>query len=113
VRGPFDIVDRMALNNPASSALESSITRPSSPMVATFNGYNRNFLPRSNSIITYLHYDNHSRGTGVGNSNNNLLGDRSGVLLNKEREDLCWDCLFMVCGGTGIAPMLQLVSYKL
>ena len=44
--------------------------------------------------------------------NNILNSKRSGILLNKERENLCWDVLFMVCGGTGLTPMLQLVSCK-
>ena len=103
MRGPFDVAERMT-NNPALPP-----ETPASPMVSTF----RNFMPRSNSILTYLQYENHGRGTGVGNSHSgvNILGDRSGVLLNRERADLCWDCLFMVCGGTGITPMLQLVSY--
>jgi hypothetical protein len=111
VRGPFDIAERMSNNQAPSLPLETA-TRPSSPLVSTFSGISRSFMPRSNSILTYLQYENHSRGTGVGNSHTggSSLGDRSGILLNREREDLCWDCLFMVCGGTGITPMLQLVS---
>ena len=31
------------------------------------------------------------------------------VLLNPDSEDGCWDILFMICGGTGITPMIQLV----
>jgi hypothetical protein len=28
-------------------------------------------------------------------------------LINPDSEDGCWDELFMICGGTGITPMLQ------
>src|SRR2546429_124775 len=86
---------------PTSStlALESStITRPSSPILSSF---------RPSGI-----YTRNSQADNKGNDDYNILGGRSGILLNKEREDLCWDCLFMVCGGTGITPMLQLVSYN-
>jgi hypothetical protein len=31
------------------------------------------------------------------------------ILLNPDSEDGCWDILFMICGGTGITPMIQLV----
>ncbi|CAG8713040.1 261_t:CDS:2, partial [Acaulospora morrowiae] len=33
------------------------------------------------------------------------------VLLNPKSPDGCWDILFMICGGTGLAPMLQMVQY--
>ncbi|RHZ69451.1 hypothetical protein Glove_283g157 [Diversispora epigaea] len=33
------------------------------------------------------------------------------ILLNQKSIDGCWDALFMVCGGTGITPMLQMVQY--
>ena len=31
------------------------------------------------------------------------------ALLNRDSKDGCWDIVFMICGGTGIAPMIQLV----
>src|SRR4051794_12910919 len=31
------------------------------------------------------------------------------ILLNPNSEDGCWDVLFMICGGTGVTPMIQLV----
>ena len=31
------------------------------------------------------------------------------VLLNPNSSDGCWDILFMICGGSGITPMIQLV----
>ena len=31
------------------------------------------------------------------------------VLLNPNSSDGCWDVLFMICGGTGITPIIQLV----
>jgi hypothetical protein len=127
VRGPFDIADRMSNNNnqAPSTTLEppNTLTRPSSPIVSSF-GFNFNrgmadYIIRPNAFSTYFQYENHHKGyssipgnSDSGESNNNeSLGNRTGVLLNKERKDLCWDCLFMVCGGTGITPMIQLVRH--
>ncbi|CAI2166612.1 17006_t:CDS:2 [Funneliformis geosporum] len=136
VRGPFDIADRMshATLPPSIKPTGSIISRPSSPSATSPNRAgndarmiggrdgrdNRSFnqqpsmydMSRGNSIYN----------SGIGNSNNiggnnnylnNILDGRSGILLNKEREDLCWEHLFMVCGGTGITPMLQLIQYHL
>jgi hypothetical protein len=120
VRGPFDIADRMTTNYQApSTTLEppNTLTRPSSPMISSFGFNGLDYMIRPNNFSTYFQYENHHKGYSIGNSNSNesnnnvILGDRTGVLLNKEREDLCWDCLFMVCGGTGITPMIQMVSY--
>ncbi|CAI2178890.1 18227_t:CDS:10 [Funneliformis geosporum] len=111
VRGPFDIANRMVL-----PILETNIlTRPSSPSLGETNKNLSIYdLRKSHSIATYLQQN------GIVNTlynsdvdNNNLLEGRSGILLNKEREDLCWDYLFMVCCGTGIAPMLQLIQYHM
>jgi hypothetical protein len=119
VRGPFDIADRTTSSTNTSAVdANSIITRPSSANSnsrPTFNTFNRNaykdykdFIKRSNSIVSL--YDNNPKFNSIVNSD---FGKRSGILFNKEREDLYWDHLFMVCGGTGIAPMLQLVSYRL
>ncbi|PKK70320.1 ferredoxin reductase-like protein [Rhizophagus irregularis] len=35
------------------------------------------------------------------------------ILLNSLSNDKCWDVLFMIAGGTGITPMLQLIKYHL
>ncbi|CAG8632078.1 25349_t:CDS:2 [Dentiscutata erythropus] len=35
------------------------------------------------------------------------------LLMNHRRDDKCWDCLFLICGGTGITPGLQLIQYHL
>ncbi|GBC06036.1 hypothetical protein RclHR1_06580008 [Rhizophagus clarus] len=35
------------------------------------------------------------------------------VLLNPNSGDGCWDILFMICRGTGITPMLQLIEYHI
>ena len=32
------------------------------------------------------------------------------ILLNPLSDDGCWDVLFMIAGGTGLTPMLQLVG---
>ncbi|GBC06142.1 hypothetical protein RclHR1_06650002 [Rhizophagus clarus] len=34
-------------------------------------------------------------------------------LLNPDSKDGCWEELFMICWGTGITPMLQLIKYHL
>ncbi|GBC07612.1 hypothetical protein RclHR1_07570008 [Rhizophagus clarus] len=101
VRGPFDVADRRTYFS-APSPIFDSIARPSSA-----NSHTRSFSKG-------LHIDYIKRPNGIDNNQmNNILGKRSGILLNKERKDLCWDCLFMVCGGTGITPMLQLIQYHL
>ncbi|CAJ0900786.1 1422_t:CDS:10 [Entrophospora sp. SA101] len=33
------------------------------------------------------------------------------ILLNPLSQDGCWDVLFMICGGTGLTPMLQLINH--
>ena len=71
---------------------------PSSPLSSTFY--------RDSIAIMSSHHEIQENPA----FNGILDSERSGMLLNSEREDLCWDCLFMVCGGTGITPMLQLVS---
>lgn len=38
-----------------------------------------------------------------------VIADKA--LLNPNSDDGCWDILFMICRGTGITPMLQLVNY--
>ena len=96
VRGPFDIASRM-IYLPSMSSSESETSRP----------------PSQNSHGFYKGHGKKSIDIQENPMFNNILNSkRSGVLLNKERGDLCWDVLFMVCGGTGITPMLQLVSYK-
>ncbi|CAG8624350.1 25369_t:CDS:10 [Dentiscutata erythropus] len=35
----------------------------------------------------------------------------SNPLLNPDSVDGCWDTLFMLCGGSGLSPMLQLIDY--
>ncbi|CAG8440194.1 7816_t:CDS:10 [Funneliformis mosseae] len=108
VRGPFDIADRMSQISSSPTLKPASVnSRPSSPTYLSVNDarkYNNNFgIKSSNSINTQLNPSNKY----------SLLDGRSGILLNKERADLCWDYLFMVCGGTGITPMLQLIQYHM
>ncbi|PKC11241.1 heme peroxidase [Rhizophagus irregularis] len=40
-----------------------------------------------------------------------VIADKA--LLNPNSDDGCWDILFMICRGTGITPMLQLIEYHL
>ncbi|CAG8483908.1 9443_t:CDS:2, partial [Racocetra persica] len=42
-----------------------------------------------------------------------LLFTPKGSLLNPNSIDGCWDELYMIAGGTGVTPMLQLIRYHL
>ncbi|RIB16729.1 hypothetical protein C2G38_1487788 [Gigaspora rosea] len=57
---------------------------------------------------------------GIDRRMNDLFSRQSISLLNSNsllnynpllNNDGCWDTLFMLCGGTGISPMLQLIDY--
>src|SRR5437016_4541370 len=88
----------------------SIISRPSSPsLTSPTHAYatgikqrSQHTMSRGQSVFSYSG-SNIQSGHGLNNLNQ-ILDGRSGILLNKEREDLCWDHLFMVCGGTGITP---------
>ncbi|CAG8663617.1 4652_t:CDS:10 [Rhizophagus irregularis] len=45
--------------------------------------------------------------------NNQPLSISNCILLNPNNPNGCWDNLFMICGGSGITPMLQLIHYHL
>jgi hypothetical protein len=108
VRGPFDLSDRMS--QPSSPSI--NIKAPSIMSSPSLSAYTEN---KQHSLYGGISRGNSIHHSAIGNINHGgsiLLDGRSGILLNKEREDLCWDHLFMVCGGTGITPMLQLVSYR-
>ncbi|CAG8745603.1 5557_t:CDS:2, partial [Dentiscutata heterogama] len=49
--------------------------------------------------------------TKLCNTYTRLTGKTS--LLNPDSPDGCWDELYMIAGGTGITPMLQLIKYYL
>ncbi|GBC41947.2 heme peroxidase [Rhizophagus irregularis DAOM 181602=DAOM 197198] len=126
VRGPFDIADRMVQVSSPSLKPASIHSRPSSPPLPSPNTGNDNFSAIYSDKIKqrsqygsirggqslYSFGDSNIQGYNL-NTYDHLLEGRSGILLNKEREDLCWDHLFMVCGGTGITPMLQLIQYHM
>ncbi len=127
VRGPFDIADRMYMSTQISSARinmspTSPVIRPSSPnstvnimygggnlihsaTLMRKNSINHNFNPNHNYQPSHFGLD-----SVYGDENYSVNGSNR-VLLNPAREDQCWDILFMVCGGTGLTPMLQLVCY--
>ncbi|CAG8500457.1 21044_t:CDS:2 [Cetraspora pellucida] len=42
-----------------------------------------------------------------------MLPTKKSSLLNPDSPDGCWDELYMIAGGTGITPMLQLIKYHL
>jgi len=129
VRGPFDIADRMSQVSSPSLKPVSIISRPSSPSLTSqthaFATGNDKYASRpdikqrsqGSSLSmgqSMYNYSGSNIQSGYNLNNlNHILDGRSGILLNKEREDLCWDHLFMVCGGTGITPMLQLIQYHM
>ncbi|CAG8501913.1 16490_t:CDS:10 [Funneliformis mosseae] len=141
VRGPFDVADRMytppqVSPYQASKIPTSPIIRPSSPN-STANlmyGNSNTSLARSATLLRQNSVSNIQRNYQPSNfgldsvygdesysvngnseahqpSNGGVINNR--VLLNPAREDQCWDTLFMVCGGTGLTPMLQLIQYHL
>lgn len=80
VRGPFDISNRI-----------SPVLSPSSPSSSNLSPSNLN--PHLSKYLS-RYYEPSPRH----------------ILLNSLSNDKCWDVLFMIAGGTGITPMLQLVS---
>ncbi|CAG8548792.1 12902_t:CDS:10 [Cetraspora pellucida] len=85
VRGPFDVSDRHSSN--VAPTLANPLSRKTSILSPT-----RSYTP-------YAHY---TKFTGAKTS-----------LLNPDSPDGCWDELYMIAGGTGITPMLQLIKYYL
>ncbi|CAB4425485.1 unnamed protein product [Rhizophagus irregularis] len=84
VRGPFDISNQI-----------SPILSPSSPNSSNLSPSNLNPSHLSRYLSRY--YEPSPRH----------------ILLNSLSNDKCWDVLFMIAGGTGITPMLQLIKYHL
>ncbi|CAI2171547.1 10820_t:CDS:2 [Funneliformis geosporum] len=70
----------------------------------------RNYQPSNFGLDSVYGDENYSvNGSSDQTLNGGVINNR--VLLNPAREDQCWDILFMVCGGTGLTPMIQLVCY--
>ncbi|CAG8437036.1 1228_t:CDS:2 [Scutellospora calospora] len=97
VRGPFDVSERIE-QHPITNSDLTGLRRRLRHSVSS------KLFPKSNTAYSgygsVLSSDEHSQ-------------TPSRVLLNQSREDKCWDCLFLVCGGTGITPALQLIQYHL
>ncbi|CAI2162866.1 6642_t:CDS:2, partial [Funneliformis geosporum] len=83
-RGPFDVSDRNGLSSLYQGETINTSMRRSSILMPTSPTYKTKFVSPSKSS-----------------------------LLNPNSFDRCWDELFMICGGTGITPMLQLIRYHL
>jgi hypothetical protein len=119
VRGPFDIAERMNVQSSLSQITTSPTIRPTSP-----NLVRSGTLMRQNSVNNVVINPHHSyqpsnygldsvfgdESRSIYGTNSNSGASQSKILLNPARRDQCWDILFMVCGGTGLTPMLQLVS---
>ncbi|GBB83499.1 hypothetical protein RclHR1_10200006 [Rhizophagus clarus] len=124
VRGPFDIAERM---NVQSSLLQTNLSPTSPTIVPTSPNLVRRgtTLARKNSVNNVVinpHQSYQPSNFGLdsvfGDENRSVYGTNSNngasqprILLNPARGDQCWDVLFMVCGGTGLTPMLQLIQY--
>ncbi|CAG8616434.1 4520_t:CDS:10, partial [Gigaspora margarita] len=87
-RGPFDVCDRN------KSYLASTMIEPLSPAQKKII-----FSPKKL-------YTPYSRLIGA-------LPTAKTSLLNPDSPDGCWDELYMIAGGTGITPMLQLIKHHL
>jgi hypothetical protein len=122
VRGPFDVSERMyiptqVLSSQASLLPTSPVIRPAS--VNLIRKATITTLMRQNSINVNPNHNYQPSQFGLdsayGDESRSVFSDNSGqsngrLLLNSARGDQCWDILFMICGGTGLTPMLQLVS---
>jgi hypothetical protein len=119
VRGPFDIADRMVQLSSPSLKPASIHSRPISPsgndkfsaIYSEKSKHRSQYGSIRGGQSLYSYGDSNIQSGYNLNNFDHLLDGRTGILLNKERDDLCWDHLFMVCGGTGITPMLQMVSF--
>ncbi|RIB11699.1 hypothetical protein C2G38_88528 [Gigaspora rosea] len=87
-RGPFDVCDKNR------SYLPSTIIEPLIPVQRKI------ILP---STKLYNPYSKPSE----------PLPTAETSLLNPDSPDGCWDELYMIAGGTGVTPMLQLIKYYL
>ncbi|CAI2195995.1 7163_t:CDS:2, partial [Funneliformis geosporum] len=83
-RGPFDVSDRNGLSSLYQGETINTSMRRSSILMPPSPTFKTKFVSPSKSS-----------------------------LLNPNSFDGCWDELFMICGGTGITPMLQLIRYHL
>ncbi|RIA89938.1 hypothetical protein C1645_170168 [Glomus cerebriforme] len=130
VRGPFDIADRMYVSPQVLSLPQKNLS-PTSPIIgpSSPNLVRRaTTLMRQNSINNFVINPHHSYQPShfgldsvYGDENRSVYGGSNSdsaqsnfngrILLNSARGDQCWDILFMVCGGTGLTPMLQLIQY--
>ncbi|CAG8535727.1 5775_t:CDS:10 [Dentiscutata erythropus] len=105
VRGPFDVSERIEqVELPSSS--EAGLRRRLRASIMSTSGHSSSRrYTKSNTA--------YSRYGSVSSDDNNYRAPSSRILLNSAREDKCWDYLFLVCGGTGITPALQLIQYHL
>ncbi|CAG8464380.1 12977_t:CDS:10, partial [Dentiscutata heterogama] len=101
VRGPFDVSERIEqAGTPYSS--EAGLRRRQRASIMSTSG--RRYTKSNTAYSGY---------GSVSSDDNNNRAPSSRILLNNNREDKCWDYLFLVCGGTGITPALQLIQYHL
>ncbi|RIB15516.1 hypothetical protein C2G38_1574489 [Gigaspora rosea] len=99
VRGPFDVSDRII---PTSSIIPSYEPTGLRYRSSTYRG-TRTLSVVSRSI----------RPATESESSEKDSPNQSRILMNPRRDDKCWDRLFLICGGTGITPGLQLIQYHL
>ncbi|RGB24946.1 hypothetical protein C1646_724956 [Rhizophagus diaphanus] len=122
VRGPFDIAERMSIQSSTNVLPTSPTIGPTSPNLVRRGTTTLMRQNSVNNVVINPHHSYQPSNFGLdsvfGDESRSLYGTisnsgagQSRILLNPARGDQCWDTLFMVCGGTGLTPMLQLIQY--
>ncbi|CAG8485014.1 7412_t:CDS:10 [Cetraspora pellucida] len=97
VRGPFDVSERIV---------------PTSSIVPNFEPSGLRYRPSTRhgtrSVVSSRY-----KAPITDDSSEKESPSRPRILLNHKRDDKCWDRLFLICGGSGITPGLQLIEYHL
>lgn len=90
VRGPFDVSERIEQSISSSQSDTGLRRRPRSSIMSL-----------SGRKLSYAKLNGYSGYGSVVSSDENNVPPSSRILLNSDREDKCWDYLFLICGGTG------------
>ncbi|CAG8597563.1 19889_t:CDS:2, partial [Racocetra persica] len=94
VRGPFDVSDRII---------------PTSSIIPNFEPSGLRYRP-STRHGTLSVVSSKFKPPITDDSSEDESPASSRILMNHKRDDKCWDRLFLICGGSGITPGLQLVE---
>ncbi|CAG8456329.1 108_t:CDS:10 [Dentiscutata erythropus] len=100
VRGPFDVSDRIV---PTSSIIPNF-----EPTGLRYRSSTRQGTRTLSVVSSRLR-----PATATESESEKDSPTQPRLLMNHRRDDKCWDRLFLICGGTGITPGLQLIQYHL